>query len=713
MIEGLGKGSLVFAEPAGSAVGPAVEGFGALLASGTPMRALPTGAPALVDPRPADAAQVVEEEDPRAGFLTVWFGLTPVAPVAPIPPAVDGALPTAATGKAAGSPVEAPRASGGTEPESRVAYADMLGSLKRDLADTRGFGERGGSTLVPPQVEADPADRPRSRLGAATVSALAGARPSAPIARSMMSASASASAVSVSVATGSVSAPAGPTRGVPATATVPGDVAAPALLGAASPAVDGGVAGTLTAAVQGSAAAPAMTSGSARSAGPAGTGARLPPSSESTSALPMASAVRASWAIAPDRSFSAVSGGVAGSAPIAASSSAPSGLVVAAPLSAAPSATPLAPPSATPSATPLAVSSAVSSSPVTVSDPAAGLGTVNSAPAREAIRRSASAAAEPEPVLAQPAAVGAAAAVGSALPLSSDAALQALMTAAPSHAEAAGRAGGQGADPVAPSMTVIDRVETPVVDLPAVIGTSRGEAGVPGGPSMQSPVAVEAVPVTLRSETLPEASLATVAAADPPPEGIAAVVDAADLTEIGQRSEAAPPIRSEADSFASGLAAETGLEAWGLAAMESASGSRTVERSSSMTAPVPVTLPVDADFEGALEDQLRWQVEAGVGEAVIDLDPGDLGALTIRIQLQGDQASLQILAAEAATRQLLQQVLPQLGERLSQAGLFFAGGEVRDRSGLAGEGDTDADGREVKRSSLHRLASVHLVDAFV
>lgn len=161
------------------------------------------------------------------------------------------------------------------------------------------------------------------------------------------------------------------------------------------------------------------------------------------------------------------------------------------------------------------------------------------------------------------------------------------------------------------------------------------------------------------------------------------------------------------------VAADSAFEVFGTLVQDPGAslGARAVERLP--PAAVPQALHVDADFEAALDAQLRWQVETGLSEAIIDLNPAELGALTIRIQMHGDQTSLHIHAAEAATRQLLQQLLPQMGERLAQSGLFYSGGEVRDRARPDREGEAPPSAGVYRTSTGRRLVPIHLVDTYV
>ncbi|MFP5307932.1 MAG: flagellar hook-length control protein FliK [Gammaproteobacteria bacterium] len=133
-----------------------------------------------------------------------------------------------------------------------------------------------------------------------------------------------------------------------------------------------------------------------------------------------------------------------------------------------------------------------------------------------------------------------------------------------------------------------------------------------------------------------------------------------------------------------------------------------------LRAPPPPPLVLDAtapEFAGDLAEQIVWQLDDGVGEAQIELHPAELGSISVRIETQGDQARVQIVAAEAATRALLSQALPQLRELLSGSGLQLARSSIdaERRAERSGErAATVAQTPGVRR----RVTQVLLVDAY-
>jgi len=108
--------------------------------------------------------------------------------------------------------------------------------------------------------------------------------------------------------------------------------------------------------------------------------------------------------------------------------------------------------------------------------------------------------------------------------------------------------------------------------------------------------------------------------------------------------------------------------------------------------------------------------------ARIAVNPPELGPVEVRINVVGDEASIQIAAAHAATRDALQDALPRLRAALGDSGLALGDANVfaqmphresppeHGGSRTAFEHDDDA---EVARASTVRQVKLGLVDAFV
>ena len=110
-------------------------------------------------------------------------------------------------------------------------------------------------------------------------------------------------------------------------------------------------------------------------------------------------------------------------------------------------------------------------------------------------------------------------------------------------------------------------------------------------------------------------------------------------------------------------------------------------------------LPFQAQLSAALESpafvpalgvQLRTLVSEGIARAELQLHPADLGPIAVSISMDGNQAQVQLTVDNAATRETLQQALPQLGEALREAGLSLGGGTVSQQPSSSGGQDPSA-----------------------
>lgn len=113
-----------------------------------------------------------------------------------------------------------------------------------------------------------------------------------------------------------------------------------------------------------------------------------------------------------------------------------------------------------------------------------------------------------------------------------------------------------------------------------------------------------------------------------------------------------------------------------------------------------------------LGERLIWSAEEGLAQATIELHPQELGPIRVRIEIQGDTASVALQATHAATRELLAVSLPQLRELLNAQGLQLG------RSQVASTAPGSRDPRVADESAsgstlLRRRWRVGLVDDYV
>jgi flagellar hook-length control protein FliK len=91
----------------------------------------------------------------------------------------------------------------------------------------------------------------------------------------------------------------------------------------------------------------------------------------------------------------------------------------------------------------------------------------------------------------------------------------------------------------------------------------------------------------------------------------------------------------------------------------------------------PITVPVrDPRFADAFGERISWMLREGLQVAELTLHPQELGPIRIELSLEGDAATIGVVAAQAETRGAIEQALPRLRELLAQQGVALGGSTV-------------------------------------
>lgn len=131
---------------------------------------------------------------------------------------------------------------------------------------------------------------------------------------------------------------------------------------------------------------------------------------------------------------------------------------------------------------------------------------------------------------------------------------------------------------------------------------------------------------------------------------------------------------------------------------------------SSTPALPPLSLD-DPDWSASLSERVNWATESGLSEATIDLHPEELGPIRIRIETQGSLADVSFQAANAATRELLAQSLPQLRGLLNGQGMDMGRSQVAAMP-VSRRGEARGLADEAAPVTGRRLYRVGLVDDY-
>lgn len=102
-----------------------------------------------------------------------------------------------------------------------------------------------------------------------------------------------------------------------------------------------------------------------------------------------------------------------------------------------------------------------------------------------------------------------------------------------------------------------------------------------------------------------------------------------------------------------------------------------------------------------LADRLQMMMSKNLKHVDIRLDPPELGRLQIKLTINNDQASVQFTAANAQTRELIEQALPRLRELLSQQGVQLAQSSVQQESSRQFAGQQGQPGQDGQGNGSH------------
>jgi flagellar hook-length control protein FliK len=85
----------------------------------------------------------------------------------------------------------------------------------------------------------------------------------------------------------------------------------------------------------------------------------------------------------------------------------------------------------------------------------------------------------------------------------------------------------------------------------------------------------------------------------------------------------------------------------------------------------------DARWPGAVANEVRWCVRAGIQEATLRVVPDNLGPVELKVDVQDNNVNVTFTANHVDTRNALQDSLPRLRELLSNSGLMLGHANVQ------------------------------------
>ncbi len=118
----------------------------------------------------------------------------------------------------------------------------------------------------------------------------------------------------------------------------------------------------------------------------------------------------------------------------------------------------------------------------------------------------------------------------------------------------------------------------------------------------------------------------------------------------------------------------------------------------------PLSLSTNIDQAGeALTERVIVMMSKNLKHVDIRLDPPELGKMQIKLALNQDQASVQIIVANQAVREIVEQTMPRLREMMQQQGLQLGQASVEQHSPQSGQGSSGQSGQDQSGNS----SSVH------
>jgi flagellar hook-length control protein FliK len=233
--------------------------------------------------------------------------------------------------------------------------------------------------------------------------------------------------------------------------------------------------------------------------------------------------------------------------------------------------------------------------------------------------------------------------------------------------------------PVAASIAPRPTPSASAIDTPPAVA-SRTAATTPALPTSMAAAMRQDDPATAPTAVAaPQAAAARKADAPSPrnalpsaSDGSASRVDAAGSVGHWLQTSAAP---HEAPSPLWRVSADNAITLPSLPAGLASAAPRRTDGSTPLQAELRAEVG-SREFAPALGSQLSVLVRDGIEHAQLKLNPAEMGPIEVRISVDGSQAQVDFSAAQAQTRQALQDAVPALANALRESGLTLTGGGV-------------------------------------
>jgi len=99
------------------------------------------------------------------------------------------------------------------------------------------------------------------------------------------------------------------------------------------------------------------------------------------------------------------------------------------------------------------------------------------------------------------------------------------------------------------------------------------------------------------------------------------------------------------------------------------------------TVTASVQTPVNSpDWGQAMSQRIMWLVNRGISAAELQLNPSGLGPVDVRINVNGEQTTVQFISPQPAVREALESSVVKLREMMESSGLDLVDVNVSDQS---------------------------------
>jgi flagellar hook-length control protein FliK len=227
-----------------------------------------------------------------------------------------------------------------------------------------------------------------------------------------------------------------------------------------------------------------------------------------------------------------------------------------------------------------------------------------------------------------------------------------------------------------------DRASLP--DQPAATGTLASGQATSDGPNQTSAGTDAAARSAIGADGAAGAVAADASAAagrERVTHGARADPDAVDLSALSGRGPGSPDAPAAAGPTAATAA--------------SLPAARTNEATASHRLDAT---PGSVGFGAEVGTRITTFALGGVQHARLELNPAEMGPVTVLFQLEGPAAQVHLAADHAQTRRALEQSMPQLAAALREAGLTLSGGGVFEQPRPSQQGTDDTPRREGNRA---------------